>query len=427
MAVFSMGTSATDKLFLEFILPGLNIEVKENTVLYDRFGTDSSKCLGKYAVFKCLTATPKSARPSSSSTFPTAKQGVYDEFRLFMKRGMYASLQFDGLAVACGQGKGAVMDLIKAESKGIMIYISNYLNHQFWGDGSGRLATLDAASTNSTTVSIDNRYFGTDSNGYTAANQYLDEGMSIDIYDTSGNLEAEDVEISTIVDVGDGTSTLTMASAVTASDNSEIFDHDTYASGQAAGTGVPQGLRGIVDTADPYTGIAAASFQNVDRDTYAWAQAYTENMGSVAITNLKILKTIHKVERYGRVKVIITNDIIWRAYYELLEQDKTLPNEPAMWGGTSGISFYGGKGGKLPIIFDEDCPDGDMYFLDSDFLQVYAPQTNGMAWLPGDSGHILTRVQGKDESTANLVWYYNFGTEKPQALARLYSIKHASS
>lgn len=427
MAVFQMGTSATDKLFLEFILPGLNIEVKENTVLYDRFGTDSSKCLGKYAVFKCLTATPKSARPSSSSTFPTAEQGTYDEFILYMKRGMYASLQFDGLAVACGQGKGAVMDIIKAETRGIMIYIANKLNRQFWGDGSGRLATLDAASSNSTSVTIDNRYFGTDSNGYTLAHQYLDEGMNIDIYDTSGNLEAEDVNISSIADDADGTSTLTMSTAVTASNNSEIFDHDTYAASQAAGTGVPQGLRGIVQSSDPYTGITETSFQNIDRDTYTWAQAYEENMGSVAITNAKILKTIHKVERYGRVKVIITNDIIWRAYYEILEQDKTMPNEPAFWGGTSGISFYGGKGGKLPIIFDEDCPDGDMYFLDSDHLQVYAPTQAGMAWLPGDGGRIVQRVQGKDEWTANLVWYYNFGTEKPQALGRLYSVKHASS
>lgn len=427
MAVMSMGTAATNKLFLEFILPGLNIEVKENTVLYDRFGTDSAKCLGRYAVFKCLTATPKSARPSSSTTFPTAKQGVYDEFHLFMKRGMYATLQFDNLAVACGKGRGAVMELIKAETKGIMIYISNKLNRQFWGDGSGRLAQVESLNTNDTTVQVDNRYFGQDANGYTLAHQYLDEGMSIDIYDSAGNLEVEDVEISTLADDGDGTSTMTMASNVTCSANAEIFDHDTYAATQAAGTGVPQGLRGIVATADPYTGITQTYFQNIQRSANSWAQAYEENMGSVAITNAKILKTIHKVERYGRVKVIITNDIIWRAYYEQLEQDKTMPNEPAFWGGTSGISFYGGKGGKLPIIFDEDCPDGDMYFLDSNFLQVYAPQTNGMAWLPGDNGNVLTRVQGKDEWIANLVWYYNFGTEKPQGLARLYAIKHASS
>lgn len=426
MAVFQMGTSATDKLFLEYILPGLNIEVRENTVLYDRFETNIDKVLGKYAVFKCLTATPKSARPSSSSTLPTAKQGTYDEFILYMKRGMYAQLQFDGLAVACGKGKGAVMELIQAETKGIMIYVANKLNRQFWGDGSGRLATLNAASTNSTRVDIDYRYFGQDSNEYTAAHQYLDAGMSIDIYDTSGNLEAEDIDISSITDDADGTSYLTMASAVNASNNSEIFDHDTYAASQAAGTGVPQGLKGIVSSSDPYTGVTQTSFQNVDRDTEDWAQAFEENMGSVAISNSKILKTIHKVERFGRIKLIITNDIIWRAFYEILEQDKTMPNEPAFWGGTTGIAFYGGKGGKIPIIYDEDCPDGDMHFLDTDYLQVYAPTTNGMAWIPGDNG-ILTRVHGKDEWTASLVWYYNFGTEKPQALGRLYNIKHASS
>jgi hypothetical protein len=426
MAVFGMGVTATDKLFLEYVMPGLDVQIRENTTLYDRFETDTSKVVGKYAVFKSLTKSPRSARPSSSTTLPTAKQGTYDEFILYMKRGMYAQLQFDGLAIACSQGKGAVMEVLKAEIKAITIHIANKLNRQFWGDGSGRLAQLSAASSNSTTVTIDGPLFGQDSNGYTDPSNYLDEGMDVDIYDSSGNLEAEDVEISTISAGGAGTDTLTMASAVTASDDGYIFDHDTYAASQAAGTGVPQGLHGIIEVSDPYTGITETSFQNVDRDTNTWARAQEVDMGSVAITNAKILETIQKVERYSRVKVAITNDIIWRAYYQILEVDKTMPNEKSYWGGLEGLSFYGGRTGKIPIIYDTDCPDNIMHFIDDDLLKVYSPMKNGMTWLPGDNG-ILTRVQGKDESVASLVWYYNFGSPKPQGLGKLYDIKHASS
>ena len=427
MAVTSLATTATDALFLEYILPGLNVEIRENTVLYDRFETDSESVLGKYAVFKCLTASPKSARPSSTSTLPTAKSGTYDEFILHMKRGMYAQLQFDGLAVACGKGKGAVMDLIKSETQAILIYIANKLNKQFWGDGSGRLAQLNAANTNDTTITVDGPLFGQDTNGYTDPAMYLAEGMAVDIrHSTTGALEAEDVEITTIADQGDGTADLIMAENVTATNDAYIFDHDTYAAAQAAGTGVPQGLRGICAVADPYTGVTQTSFQAIDRDTNTWARGQEVDMASAAVTNQKMLESVMKGERYGRIKVIITNDVIWRAYYEILETDKTMPNEPAMWGGVSGISFYGGRSGKIPVIYDTDCPDQDMYFLDNDYLQVYSPWSNGMAWIPGDNG-ILTRVQGKDESTASLVWYYNFGTVKPQALVRLKSIKHASS
>lgn len=428
MSVFSMGTAATDKLFLEFILPGLNIELRENTKLYDRFGTDIDHVVGKYAVFKCLTASPKSSRPSSSTTLPTAKQGTYDEFILYMKRGMYSQLQFDGLAVACAKGEGAVMDLIKSEVKASQIYMANKMNRQFWGDGSGRLAQLSAASSNSTTVTIDSGLgnFGTDSNGYTNPSEYLEAGMSVDIYSTAGVLEAEDVEISSITIGGAGSDTLTMASAVTASNNSYIFDHDTYGSSSAAGTGVPAGLWGIVSTADPYVGITQVSFQNIDRDTYTWAQAQSVSCASAAISNAKILQTIMACEKYGRTGVIITNDIIWRAYYQILETDKTLPNEKAYWGGLTGLAFYGGRGKEIPIIYDTDCPDGTAFFLDDSVLQVYSPVKNGMAYIPGDNG-ILTRVQGKDEWVASLIWYYNFGTTKPQALGRLTSIKHAAS
>ena len=428
MSVFGMGTTATDKLFLEFVLPGLNIEVIENTVLYGRFETDTDHCVGEYAVFKALVASSKSARPSSSSTFPTAKQGTYDEYTLYMKRGMYAQLQFDGLALACSKGKGAVMDLLSAETKGIMIHIANKLNRQFWGDGSGRLATLNAASSNTTAVSIDHSFFGQDANERTDPGSYLDAGMDVDIYSSAGALEAEEVEISTIADDEDGTGTLAMGEAVIATDNAEIFDHDTFASSRRAGVGVPMGLKGIVDTADPYVGVTAVSFQGVDRDTSGneWAEGYTEDMGSVAVTNAKMMKVCHKVEKYGRVDVIITNGIIWRSYFQILEADKSLPNEKAFWGGVTGLTFYGGRKGAIPVIWDDDCPDNRMYFLDTDYLQVYAPTQDGLTWLPGDSG-ILTRVQGADEYTASLVWYYNFGCDRPPAEGVLYNVKHAAT
>lgn len=428
MAVAQITTSSLDKLFLEYILPGLNMELRENTILYDRFDTVDDVGVGKYSVFKCITGFATSARPSSSSTLPTSRPGTYSDFTLRQKRGMYAQLQFDGLAIACGQGKGAVMELVKAETENIMTYIANRMNKQLWGDGSGRLATLDAASSNSVTVSIDYRYFGTDSNGYTPANTFLEEGQDIDIYHTSsGAREAEEVQISTIVEETNGTSTLTMASAVTATDNAEIFDHDTYGTSDVAGVGVPNGLRGIISTANQTIGTTATSyFQGQNRTSATWAQAQEVNMGSAAVSNAKMLETTHKVERYGRVAVIITNDVIWRAYYQILEQDKTLPNEPMMWGGVEGLGFYGGRKGKIPIIFDTDCPDGDMYFIDENFIKIHAPSKNGMAWIPGDAG-ILTRVQGKDEHSCALAHYYNMGTKKPRALARLKSIKHAAS
>lgn len=426
MSVFNLSPAATDKLFLEYILPGMNVQIRENTKLYDRFGTDSESVLGKYAVFKNMTGSPKSARPSSTSTLPTAKQGIYQEFLLYMKRSMYAQLQFDGLANACAKGKGAVVEAVKAETQGIMIQISNKFNRQYWGDGSGRLAQLSAASSNSTTVVIDGPLFGQDSNYYTNPANYLDAYMDVDIYSSAGVLQAEDIEISSITDNGDGTATLIMAEAVTASDNAYIFDHDTYAAAQAAGTGVPQGLMGIISTANPYIGITQVNFQNVDRSTYAWAKAQVVSCAGAALSNLKLLELIMLCERWGRIKVAITNDVIWRYYSEKLAQNTLMARETSLWEGVEGLSFYGGRTGKIPIIYDTDCPDNKLVTLDDSVLQVYSPVSNGLTWIPGDNG-ILSRVAGKDEWVASLVKYENFGCTKPQALGMLSSIKHASS
>lgn len=436
MSVLQLSTASVDKLFLEFIKPGMDKMFVKNTVVYDRFKTNTENCLGKYGVQKLQTKGSKSARPSSTSTFPTALQGTFDEFIFYMKRGMYASLQFDGLALACGKGAGAVKDLVKTEVEGQLVFISNSLNRTFWGDGSGRLAQLDAASSNSTTVTIDHPYFGKDSSYYTTAHNYLEVDVPVDIYDTSGTLEASNVAISSLTDDADGTSTLVMASAVTASNNSWIFLHDTYAASEAAGTGVPMGLYGIVSASNQTVGITATSaFQNINRSTYDYVCAQVFNMDPAAgttltvPTNKKILECIQKLEKYGSVDVMLTNGAIWRALYVILEADKTMPNpsDKAYWGGTSGITFYGGRQRAIPIVWDDDAPDSRIFFLDSSKIKVIAPNKSGMEWLPGDSGHILNRVQGKDEYAANMRWYYNMTVSNPKAEGVLTYVKHNES
>lgn len=437
MSVATLSTSGLNKLFLEFIKPGLEVEFYTNTTTYGRFKTDVESCLGKYGIMKVISATPKSARPSGTSTFPTADQGTYQEFVFYMKRGMYATLQFDGLALACGKGAGAVKDLLKAETEAIMSYIPHKLNKQFWGDGSGRLAILSAAIAASTTGYVDGDttnlgWFGIDSNGYTPPSRYLFEGMSVDIYNASGVLQASDVKISTLSEGGAGTDTLTFATAISADDNSYLFDHDTYTTTEAAGTGVPMGLAGIISTANATIGITASSaFQGINRSTYNWAQAQVFNMGSAigspaVVTEKKMLEVIQKCERYGMLSVILTNDVIWRNLFEILKADKTMPNDPGYWGGLTGMKFYGGKAKGLPIIYDEDIPDGRMYFIDDKSIMISAPDKNGMDWLPGDSGNILSRVQGKDEYAANLRWYYNMTCKKPKANGLLRYVKHSS-
>ena len=433
MSVAQLNTTSLNKLFLEFIKPGLEQEFYTNTTIYNRFKTNTEAVMGKYGVVKLLTAAAKSARPSSSSTFPSAKQSTYDEFIMYLKRGMYATLQFDGLAIAVGKGKGAVKDLVKSETESIMLYIPHKLNKQFWGDGSGRLAQLSAGIAAATTGYVDGPWHGQDSSGLTPFSRYLAEGMPVDIYTTGGVLEAEDVVISSIAE-GSSYDTLTFAEAITASNNSYLFDHDTYALAEAGGTGVPMGLYGIINSANATVGITATSyFQNINRSAYSWAQAQMFNMDPAAgstktpITSKKLLECVQKIERYGTLSVIITNDHIWRAYYALLEADKTMPNTPAYWGGVTGLTFYGGRNKAIPIIYDEDCPDNRVYFIDDKRIQIIAPTDGGMDWLPGDSGNILTRVQGKDEYAANLRWYYNMACTLPKALGCLYNVKHLES
>ena len=429
----SLSTNGWDHLFLEHVKPGLEKQFVLNTKVWDRFAPKTEILQGKYGVLKVSTAGAKSFGAQSSSTYPTADLGSYDEFHVYMKRAMMATLQFGGLELACAKGVGAVKDLVKTEIENLTDEMSNRLNMQTWGDGSGRLAQLYAAVTASTTGYVDGPTHGIDSNDFTSPSRYLQEGMYVDIYNTSGTLQGSNVKLSTIT-LGTSTyDTLTFADTVTADADAYLFSHGSYATSEAAGTGVPMGIKGMVTTANPYVGITATSaFQGVNRSSYTWAQGQVFNMGTsaaapAAVTNKKILEVIQKVEQYGKVDVILTNGVIWRCIYSMWEADKTMPNEKSYWGGLTGLTFYGGKSNGVPIIYDDDCPDQSMYFLDSSKIYKVAPDKSGLEWVPGTSGHILTRVQGKDEFTANLRSYYNLATDKPRAHGLLRYIKHADS
>jgi hypothetical protein len=211
------------------------------------------------------------------------------------------------------------------------------------------------------------------------------------------------------------------------------LNHDTYATAQAAGKGVPMGLSGIISTSNPYVGITSSYFQNIDRTAAGkgWAKAtvvHADGAGSTLtpLSNVKLLEGVQEQEKWGRAKVLISNLHIWRAFYQTLETDRTLKPEPALWGGLTGITFYAGRSGSIPFIYDEDAPDNKVFSPDDDYLSNYAPSKNGMAWLPGDNG-ILTRIHGKDESTASLVFYYNFGCEKTKAQMMIDYVKHSAS
>jgi hypothetical protein len=429
MSVGSLSTTGLNKLFLEYIKPGLNVELVKNTVVYDRFKTDKEAVMGKYGVMKLLTSSAKSARPSSTTSYPTALQSTYDEFIFYLKRGLYASLQFDGLALAVGKGAGAVKELVRAELDSQKIYIANKLNRQFWGDGSGRLAQVNAAVAASTSVIVDSPIFGIDANDYTPASNYLEDGIMVDIVNgTTGAKEVTGGTISSIALGGGATDTLTMSAAVTCAADSWVFDTDTYSAAEAAGTGVPMGLRGIINTANQTCGITlTTAFQGINRINYTFAQAQAFNMSSAAVTNKKILECIQKLEKWGRVSTIITNGPIWRALYVILEADKTMPNEKVYWGGTSGINFYGGKARAIPIIYDDDCPDGSMYFIDDSTIKVVSPMDSGLDYDRGDAGGILQKVQGKDEYAAHMKWYYNMTCNIPRANGYIYGIKHKES
>ncbi len=88
-------------------------------------------------------------------------------------------------------------------------------------------------------------------------------------------------------------------------------------------------------------------------------------------------------------------------------------------GGFKTLSYNG-----IPLDGDRFCPNGEMYFLDTDSLKMV--QLCDWEWLEGTNRATLNKVPNKASYQAVLVKYANFVSTMPRAVGRLYGISEST-
>lgn len=143
----------------------------------------------------------------------------------------------------------------------------------------------------------------------------------------------------------------------------ERINNDFF-NGAASDTKEITGLQTAVDTGT-YGGIAGA--------TYSWWQAYEENT-STALTLDHVrtgVNTVNLGSGGGKVSIIVTTQTLHEKYESLLTVDinynATATKEMRRLG-DAGFMALGFRG--IPVVFDEQCPSGEMYFLNTKNLKL---------------------------------------------------------
>lgn len=399
-------------LFNEFISPGVVAQIKALSKLFDQIKKDWKQIhvSGEFATQKLMMAASQSARAASTSQYPTAAESDPGKSTVYVKRSQMFSLKFDGMALEAAEMNGTPISPIEFERKGIWMTISNDMSRQLIGDGSGRIVQCNGAGVASQTLVVDSPYW------VSKPTRFFKAKRIIDIYTAGGAKEVDSVKVTSV----DGVTQLTLESPVSWSNNSWVYNEDTYSGSEGCGLGEMMGLLGIISESDPPTPNAASGLQGLLVGSYPEWTAHVFDNGGVGrdLVEDLIIEMLDDVEDYAQVGVFLTTTGIRRVWYSLLTSYKTLPNVKAMWGGWSGLPFYY-DGREIPMVTEKFVPNGYIIAAAADHLVQHVLNPQIVTWEKGDASNILQKVSTKNEFVAEGHIFSNLATDLRKAFGVL--------
>lgn len=308
-------------------------------------------------------------------------------------------IEMTNFAVAISKGnEKAFMSGLDREMKEALTMAKKDKNRQLFGSALGQLCLVNGALVASTALVVD-----------TPGAQYLFPGMRIDIWSAvAGTLEASNVKISSI---SDDELTVTLATAVTVSNNSIICRAGVL-------TGVTSvddakevmGLEGISDDNTLFT-----TFQGLSRATYPVLNGSITDASSASLTSDLLQRGIDKAERRSgkTVDIIVSHRNQRRQYLSLAVPQKRFMSDKLDLG-FQVLEFNG-----MPWLVSHECQRANVYTYNKASVRKFV--TMGLK-LDDTGGQTVTRIPRTDTFESYYKSYDAVGSYQPNAVGRIENL-----
>lgn len=387
MVTMTSADKALKTLYLGAITEQLNTEVnpllakiKQSTA--DVWGKEIRR-VARYGINGGIGAG------SETGDLPKAEGNHYEQFVCTLKN-LYGTIEISDKAMrASANDAGAFVNLLNDEMDGLLKASAFNFGRMLYGDGSGVLAKVSAASVGNT-ISCDSvKNFAV--------------GMIVGVFTNDG------------VDLGLGMRRVTDVDR----ENNKITVDGKAFEVDDVDAGCTIHMQGSVD--NEITGLGAifkstGNIYGLSRATHKWLVPYMKtDVGS--ITETAIQKAIDYLDETAgsRVNFIVCSSGVKRAFQKHLATYKRNVDVMNLEGGYKALSYNG-----IPIVSDRFCPAGTMYLLNTDDFTLH--QLCDWKWLEGEDGKILKQNAGKPTYTATLVKYADLICAKPCGQAMLSGI-----
>lgn len=317
---------------------------------------------------------------------PEAHSNNYIQFVTTLKN-LYGQIEISDKAIrASADGRGAFTDLLNAELEGLLSASKFNMGRMLYGDGSGKLCNISAATGGAYAVDGVNN---------------LIEGLVVDVYPASGSpvqklrIKSVDRDAKKITFVSEPEHAITDGSAlyVQGSKDKEIT-----------------GLGALFSNKNIY---------GLDRASHPFLKPYVKDVAG-AIDEIVMQEAIDRLEMTSgsEVDFIACSATAKYAYQEYMAQYKRNIDVMELAGGFKTLSYNG-----IPLVYDRFVEDGAMYLLDTSAFKLH--QLCDWRYLETENGKILRQTMGKPTYTATLVKYCDLICDKPNGQAKLTGITRA--
>jgi hypothetical protein len=304
-------------------------------------------------------------------TVPVAGQQGWVDFIDTLRHNL-GSIEITRYAIRLSRRKaGAFIRLLEAETEGLVADLRKDINRQAYGNQTGALAACTADGSNTTTVD---------------SVQYLRVGMRIDAVDSTN--DAVLFSNRTISAINASTKVVTYSGA----DATTTANHRLCRTGnwkkEIHGLGNLIGATGTIHSVDS-TAAGNEWWKSVVFSN--GGNPFNEDLGQQVVDGVG-------ASGQGEVELLLTTRGVRRRYVNTLKSEKRFTDKDSviLRGGFKAVMFN-----EYPLVFDDDCPKGTMWFLNTDALAwIFLPdgdQPGNWDWVD-DDGAILTRKADRTDA-----------------------------
>jgi hypothetical protein len=320
-------------------LEGLRSQINEQSSAFLAQLERTSEHVEGYKIKMGLTygVTGGIGNRSDTGTLPTVNPRKFSQAEWETKN-IFARIQVSDKAIAASRSsRGAFVQALTHDLEAAERDAKRDMSRQVMGDGTGKLATISAVDSSSTThtCTLDSA-------------KWLYEGMLIDVYtgDTKDTSEAE------VLSVDKATKKVIFKATTTPAANDVIY---LAGNKDAELTGVK-----AVMTADNV-------IYGINRANNKWFNPTLLAVNG-EISEIKIQEGIDEAEDEAgnTIDFLIAEKGVKRAYQNLLAATKSIVNTIELKGGFKAVSFSG-----IPLVGDRYCTNGELLALSLKNWKMY--------------------------------------------------------